>query len=49
MPLEALRQLKPGEAVLLYGHLPPARVRLRPWFADRRLRKLVNPAEGASA
>lgn len=27
-----LRQLDPFEGVLIYGHLPPARVRLRPWF-----------------
>jgi hypothetical protein len=28
--------------VLIYGSLPPAQVRLRPWFADRHLRALVN-------
>ncbi|HEX9530376.1 MAG TPA: type IV secretory system conjugative DNA transfer family protein [Acidimicrobiales bacterium] len=33
----ALRRLPPGDAVLLYGHLPPARVRLRPWFQDPAL------------
>jgi type IV secretion system protein VirD4 len=44
-PAEALRQLKPGRAVLLYGHLPPARLHLRAWFADRRLRRLaIDPA-----
>jgi type IV secretion system protein VirD4 len=37
---EALRQLAPGEALLLYGRIPPALIRLRPWFSDRRLRKL---------
>jgi type IV secretion system protein VirD4 len=33
-----LRQLRPFEGVLIYGHLPPARIRLRPWFrhASRR-------------
>src|SRR6266511_4214668 len=41
VPAEALRQLKPGRAVLLYGHLPPARLRLRAWFRDRHLRKLA--------
>ncbi|MHB8463403.1 MAG: type IV secretory system conjugative DNA transfer family protein [Acidimicrobiales bacterium] len=25
-----LRRIRPGEGVLLYGHLPPARIRLRP-------------------
>jgi type IV secretion system protein VirD4 len=38
---EALRQLPEGHALLLYGRLAPARVRLRTWFADRRLRKLA--------
>ena len=38
---EALRQLREGEALLLYGSLPPAVLRLRMWFADRRLRKLA--------
>ncbi len=38
---EALRQLREGHALLLYGSLPPAIVRLRMWFADRRLRRLA--------
>jgi type IV secretion system protein VirD4 len=38
---EALRQLREGHALLLYGSLPPAVLRLRLWFADRRLRKLA--------
>jgi type IV secretion system protein VirD4 len=38
---EALRQLEPGHALLLYGRIAPAEVRLRMWFADRRLRKLA--------
>ncbi len=37
-PPDALRRIAPGEGVLLYGDLPPARLRLRPWFADPRLR-----------
>ncbi len=40
---EALRQLRNGHALLLYGRLPPAVIRLRMWFADRRLRKLAAP------
>jgi type IV secretion system protein VirD4 len=48
-PAEALRQLKPGRAVLLYGHLPPARLHLRAWFADRRLRRLAMAPAGALA
>src|SRR6266508_3970142 len=46
VPAEALRQLKPGRAVLLYGHLPPARLRLRAWFRDRQLRKLAIEVPG---
>ncbi len=37
-PPDALRRTAPGEGVLLYGDLPPARLRLRPWFADPVLR-----------
>ncbi len=38
---EALRQLPDRQALLLYGRLPPVRVRLRLWFEDRRLRALA--------
>jgi type IV secretion system protein VirD4 len=38
---ESLRQLPDGEALLLYGRLPPVKVRLRMWFSDRRLRRLA--------
>ena len=31
-----LRQLRPFDGVLIYGHLPPARIRLRPWFRRGR-------------
>lgn len=44
---EALRQLEPGEALLLYGRIPPVRVRLRMWFTDRRLRRLAGCAPAA--
>ncbi|MGH9075602.1 MAG: type IV secretory system conjugative DNA transfer family protein, partial [Acidimicrobiales bacterium] len=36
-PADALRRIQPGEGVLVYGHLPPARLSLRPWFADNEL------------
>jgi type IV secretion system protein VirD4 len=42
LPPEAVRQLKPKRALLVYGHLPPVRIRLRPWFHSLRLRKLAN-------
>jgi type IV secretion system protein VirD4 len=38
---EALRQLPEAGALLLYGRLPPTELRLRMWFADRRLRRLA--------
>jgi type IV secretion system protein VirD4 len=40
-PTDELRRIPPGEGVLVYGHLPPVRVQLRPWFQDRRLRTRV--------
>ncbi|MBV8991478.1 MAG: type IV secretory system conjugative DNA transfer family protein [Solirubrobacterales bacterium] len=38
---EALRQLPHGHGLLLYGRIPPLELRLRMWFADRRLRRLA--------
>ena len=38
---EALRQLPDRHALLLYGRLPPTRLKLRMWFADRELRRLA--------
>ncbi len=38
---EQLRQLREGEALLLYGRLAPALVRMRLWFRDRHLRRLA--------
>jgi type IV secretory pathway TraG/TraD family ATPase VirD4 len=35
LPVEDLRRLRPGEGVLLYGHLRPTPVRLRPWYERR--------------
>ena len=36
-PADLLRQLPPNEGLLIYGHLPPVRIRLRPWWRDRAL------------
>jgi type IV secretion system protein VirD4 len=36
-PAHVLRGIRPGEGVLVYGHLPPARLSLRPWFKERDL------------
>ncbi|HVA05644.1 MAG TPA: type IV secretory system conjugative DNA transfer family protein [Acidimicrobiales bacterium] len=50
LPPEDLRCLQRGEAVLVYGSLPPVRLRLRPWWAElhgrhgaarRRARRLL--------
>lgn len=40
-PANVLREMKPGHGLLVYGHLAPARISLRPWFSDRRLRKIA--------
>jgi len=47
LPPEALRQLKPRRALLVYGHLPPVRIRLRPWFRTRRLVSLAMAVDAA--
>jgi type IV secretion system protein VirD4 len=38
-PTDQLRRVEPGQAVLVYGHLPPVRVGLRPWYRERTLRE----------
>jgi type IV secretory pathway TraG/TraD family ATPase VirD4 len=48
-PANALREMRPGRGLLIYGHLSPARLELRPWFKDPRLRALVGRQAKASA
>ena len=49
-PANVLREMRPGKGVLVYGHLAPARIALRPWFKDRRLRQLaMRPAHRQEA
>jgi type IV secretion system protein VirD4 len=36
-PVHALRQMRPGEALLVHGTLPPAHVRTRPFYRHRHL------------
>jgi type IV secretion system protein VirD4 len=38
VPLEELRRLRPGEGVVIYGHLRPARIQVRPHFTPREQR-----------
>lgn len=45
-PLHLLQQLPDGEAVVLYQNLPPVRVRLRRWFADKDLRRIAEGRVG---
>jgi type IV secretion system protein VirD4 len=40
-PSDELRRIRPGEGVLVYGHLPPARLQLRPWYQEAGLRRLA--------
>ena len=41
-PSAALRRIRPGTGVLVYGHLAPVELDLRPWFEDRQLRQRAN-------
>jgi hypothetical protein len=47
LPPEALRQLKPRRGLLVYGHLPPVQIRLRPWFRSHRLATLAIALDAA--
>ena len=38
---DELRRIPPGRGVLIYGHLPPVRLLLRPWYRDRELTRRV--------
>jgi type IV secretion system protein VirD4 len=40
-PANVVRGARPGSALLVYGHLPPARLSLRPWFREPNLIDLV--------
>jgi type IV secretion system protein VirD4 len=47
LPVEDLRRLRPGEGVLLYGHLRPTPIRLRPYYDSRAQRRLGRKTERA--
>ena len=44
-PAHVLREMTPGQGVLVYGHLPPARITMRPWFNEPQLRRIVEAAQ----
>lgn len=44
VPAHVLRQVRPGQALLVHGTLPPAHLRARPYYRDRRLRRLAELA-----
>ncbi len=50
-PADQLRRIRPGEGVVIYGHLPATRIGLRPWYLDRALRRRAarRSADPASA
>lgn len=48
-PLHVLQQLPDGHAVLVYQNLPPTRVRLLPWYRNRRYRDLWDVASPPDA
>jgi type IV secretory pathway TraG/TraD family ATPase VirD4 len=45
---DALRQLQEGTAVVLHRGTPPTVVRLRPWYADRRLSALSRGSDAGT-
>ena len=47
-PADALRRIPPGEAVVVSGHLPPIRLRLRPWQDDKSLRARAETGSNSS-
>lgn len=44
LPAAQLRTLTPGDALLVHGSLRPMHLRSRPWYRDRRLRRLAGAA-----
>ena len=42
-PVHVVRQMRPGDALLVHGTLPPAHVRTRPYYRDPRLAERASP------
>jgi type IV secretion system protein VirD4 len=47
VPAHVLRQVKPGEALLIHGTLPPAHLHARPYYRERHLRVLARQRAAA--
>ncbi|HVC07304.1 MAG TPA: type IV secretory system conjugative DNA transfer family protein [Solirubrobacterales bacterium] len=47
-PANVVREADPGSGILVYGHLPPAKIRLRTWFEERALNELRQASAGTS-
>jgi type IV secretory pathway TraG/TraD family ATPase VirD4 len=48
LPVDDLRRLRPGEGVLLYGHLRPSPIRLRPFYEPREQARRQRAEERAA-
>ena len=48
-PANVVRERDPGTGLLVYGHLPPAKIKLRPWYEDGELQRLRDGSETALA
>ncbi len=44
-PANVVRELKTDTALLIYGNLPPAKIDLRPWYRDRKLKQRIEDAK----
>jgi type IV secretion system protein VirD4 len=47
-PADEVRRIPPGTGLLIYGHLPPARLVLRPWYREKELGRRVLTGAGPS-
>jgi type IV secretion system protein VirD4 len=45
-PANVVREARAGDALLVYGNLAPAWIRLRPWYADTHLGRLAGEPSG---
>lgn len=47
-PPTVLRESKPGTGILVYRHLRPTNISLRPWFKERKLKELRRASPGSN-